>query len=157
MTDLQTSQASAANGGPPGFSLSNLAGRYAFRFDGFTVTNNILYNLRGLGQFIVDQNGNLSGQQRSSITPLQGQQAELRTSAYNLEGKITLESNGMVADIHFTKTAGYGANVNGKFYVMPAGTTDHLWFISSGATLPASSNIPADETVSIEAVRMAAP
>jgi hypothetical protein len=35
-----------------------------------------------------------------------------------------------------------------------AGTTDRLWFISAGATLPTQNNIPADEIVTLEAIRM---
>ena len=157
MTDPQESPVSGTNGDPSGFSVSDLAGSYAFRFDGFTMTNNILYSLRGLGQFELDQNGKLSGKHRSSITQLQGQDAALQTSVYTLKGQIKPDSNGMVADINFTNAGGFGANVDGKFFVLVATNPHRLWFISSGATLPDSKNAPAVETVSIEAIRMVTP
>jgi hypothetical protein len=152
MADPQATQTSGRDG-PSGSSVSDLAGSYTFRFDGFNVTNNILFSLRGLGQFKMDQNGKLSGKQRSSITQLQGQDATLQTSAYNLEGKISLDTNELIAEIDFTKTDGYGRDVHGKFYVTASVNPPRLWLISSGATL-AGSNTPAVETVSVEAVRM---
>jgi hypothetical protein len=63
----------------------------------------------------------------------------------------------MGADIFFRNAGGFGANVDGKFFVLVAGNPHRLWFISSGATLPDLKNVPAVETVSIEAIRMVTP
>jgi hypothetical protein len=136
------------------FSTRDIAGRYAYRFDGFTVASNILYRLLGLGQFRIREDGTLVGRQRSSITALQGQGAKHQNGAYDLEGQVTLESDGTgSARIRFTSASVDGLDLIGEFYVLVAGTAERLWFISSGETIP-SLGIPADELVSLEAIRM---
>jgi hypothetical protein len=150
----QTSQEPEANEAAPAFSTRVLAGVYAYRFSGFTMASNILYRLLGLGQFRIREDGTLVGHQRSSISALQGS-ATHRTGAYDLNGHITMESDGTgSAEIRFTSTSVDGLDLVGKFYVLVAGTAERLWFISSGETLP-SLGIPADELVNLEAIRMA--
>jgi hypothetical protein len=139
----------------PGFSQGDIEGRYAYHFSGNTMLLNIRYSLLGVGWLQIAKSGKAIGQQRASITPLQGQCAELRTAYYALVGQVTLHSDGTgEAVIRFTKTAGNGVDVNGNFFVQVAGTADRLWFISSGSTLPRSGNAPADEQVTVEAVRI---
>lgn len=135
-------------------SVSQLAGTFAYRFSGFTMSNAVLYRLAGIGQFKLDEQGNLSGDHRSSISPLQGQGAALRRGSYHLEGRVTIDGSGVgSASIRFKTTDGQGQDLDGEFYVTVAGNADHLWFVSSGATLVASGK-PADELVDLEAVRM---
>jgi hypothetical protein len=155
MTDPETTRDSDADETTPALSIADVVGSYAYRFDGFSMASNVLYRLLGLGQFRIRQNGTLVGHQRSSITALQGQGAKHKNGAYDLEGQVVLESDGTgSARIHFTNTSGDGLDVIGEFYILVAGTADRLWFISSGETLP-SLGIPADELVSLEAIRIA--
>jgi hypothetical protein len=136
------------------FATRDLAGRFAFRFSGFTMRNNVPYRLAGVGQFLIDDQGALSGHQRSSITALQGQGAKLMTGNFALAGQITLQNDGTgSASIHFTATDGGGGDVDGEFFVVVAGTPDRLWLVSSGDALP-HGGAPADELVDLEAVRM---
>jgi hypothetical protein len=117
---------------------------------------NIRYNLVGVGLLQIQKNGKITGRHRSSLTPLQGQEAELKTGVYDLQGDIKLQSSGTGdATIHFKKVRGHGVDVDGNFFVQVAGSADRLWFISSGATLPNSNGIASDELVTLEAVRMA--
>jgi len=120
------------------------------------MSNNILHYLVGVGQFEIKEDGALAGQHKSSITALQGQAAELKTGGYDLDGSVTLEASGMgFASINFKSKSAHGLDVKGEFHVQVAGTTARLWFISAGATLPTQHNIPADEIVTLEAIRMA--
>jgi len=136
------------------FTLRSITGSYAFRFKGYTMLNNIRYFLLGVGHFRISADGRISGDQRSSITPLQGQKAALDTSAYSLAGTIKLGEGGAgEAFIRFRKTSGGGLDVDGNFFVQVAGSADRLWFISSGASVP-KFGISADELVTLEAVRM---
>jgi hypothetical protein len=156
MTNIASSEASRDTEARRAFSLSDIAGVYAFRFNGYTMLNNIRYFLVGVGQFQIAENGTISGRQKSSITPLQGQKAALETSAYDLAGTINLQADGAGdAFIRFTKTVGSGLDVDGKFFVQVAGSADRLWFISSGASLP-KFGTSADELVTLEALRMGA-
>jgi hypothetical protein len=140
--------------GDPGFSLQDITGRYTYKFAGFTMVNNILYRLLGLGQFTIASDGTLSGAQRSSITPLQGQGAKLKKGAYDVEGQITLDASGIgSAAIYFRNQNPQRPDLKGEFYLGIAGTGDRLWLISSGATLQ-PSNLPVDELVTLEAVRV---
>jgi hypothetical protein len=132
-----------------------IVGKYAYRFTGYVMKFNVRYYLVGVGIFEIDADGRLSGSHQSSLSPLQGQEAALTTGAYNLAGLITVDANGTGnATIHFVKTGGDGENVDGKFFVQAAGSADRLWLISAGATLPNSHDAPADELVTLEAVRM---
>jgi hypothetical protein len=157
----KSSSTRRAGTGTQDFSISDIKGRYALRFSGFTMAYNILYHLSGLGQFEIDPNGKLTGQQRSSITALQGQEAKLEKATYDLNGTVTLDKygNGSAA-VHFKETTS-GRQLDGQFYILVAGTPDRLWLVSSGATVPGlrarlgSSVTSADELMSGEAIRMA--
>jgi hypothetical protein len=136
-------------------SVADLVGRYAYRFNGFAMSNNILKYLVGVGQFHITKDGSLTGHHKSSITALAGQAAKLQTGDYDLSGTIELEAAGMgFASIDFKPGAGGGLEVVGKFYVQVAGKPDRLWFISAGETLPTRNSMDADELVTLEAVRM---
>lgn len=141
-----------------GFEVRDLVGSFAFKFEGFTLQTATLYRLVGVGVFELDEKGKLTGHQKSSITALQGQGASLDTAHYNLGGQVTLENDGTgSATIAFRSTDGR-PNVNGAFFMVIGGSADRLWFISSGSTIPSGSGqaqpTPADELVSLEAVRM---
>ena len=145
---------SASGPGASAFSIAKLAGTFAFRFSGFTMENAILYRLAGIGQFQLDDQGNLSGAHRSSITAMQGQGASLRKGVYDLEGRVTIDDKGIgSALIRFKTSDGKGQDLDGEFYVVVAGTTDRLWFVSSGAKLVKSGRV-ANELVDLEAVRI---
>jgi hypothetical protein len=75
------------------YKTTDLAGLYAYRFNGFAISNNILQNLVGVGQFEIKRNGALSGHHKSSITAMQGS-AKLHTGSYDLTGTISLPANG---------------------------------------------------------------
>ena len=158
------------------FSISDIEGSYAFRFSGFTMLNNILYHLSGLGNFDIVANGRrrgrLTGRQRSSITPLQGQKASLEKATYDLSGTMTLGPDGTGdADVDFQETSGrkldgyFRSKLKGYFYVLVAGSPDRLWLVSSGATVlssgatvpPIPAGTPADELVNVEAIRIPQP
>ena len=50
-----------------GLSARDLAGKFAFRFSGFSMKNSILFYLAGVGQFEIAADGKL--QRRSQILP----------------------------------------------------------------------------------------
>jgi hypothetical protein len=142
---------------PIGFSTLDIAGVYAFRFSGFTMKNNILHYLAGLGRWRIDENGNLIGSHRFSTTELQGAAAALTAGSYDSNGTIILDGDGSgmgSASITFTLTSGEGKNIDGTFHVTVAGTADRLWLVSKGATVMPSGT-QADELVNVEAIRIA--
>ena len=136
-----------------GLSAHDLAGKFAFRFSGFSMKNSILFYLAGVGQFEIAADGKLSGDHRSSLTPLQGQKAKLAAGRYKLTGEISLTAGAGSAKIHFADQMGQGLDLDGEFYVVAAGSADRLWFVSSRDVQP--GGIPADELVNLEAIRMA--
>lgn len=142
-----------------GPSTRDLAGKFAFRFSGFAMKYNILYNLVGVGTFTIDEQGNLDGGHRSTLTALQGQKAKLERGEYRLNGKISLKDGVGSAKIHFINEDTDGDNVDGEFYVVAAGSAGQLWLVSSRDEIPpkhgSGSGTRADELVSLEAIRMA--
>jgi hypothetical protein len=91
------------------YKTTDLAGLYAYRFNGFAISNNILQNLVGVGQFEIKRNGALSGHHKSSITAMQGS-AKLHTGSYDLTGTISLPANGKgmgSASVKFKKKGRY--------------------------------------------------
>jgi hypothetical protein len=142
-----------------GLSTRDLAGKFAFRFSGFTMKLNILYNLAGVGTFAIDEQGKLEGGQRSSLTALQGQKAKLERGEFRLDGNISLKDGVGSAKILFINEDTEGDNVDGEFYVVAAGSADRLWLVSSHDEIPpkqgSGSGTRADELVSLEAIRMA--
>jgi hypothetical protein len=137
----------------PRVTLAKLAGSFVYRFSGPAMQNAISYQLMGIGQFQLDQQGNLSGNHKYSILALQGQAANLLTGAYRLKGQLLVDGDGTgSATIQFTSTQGQGRDLDGQFHVLVAETVDRLWFVSSGATL--SNGEPAQELASLEAIRV---
>jgi hypothetical protein len=142
-----------------GLSTRDLAGKFVFRFSGFSMRNNILYNLAGVGSFTIDEDGKLLGKHRSSLTPLQGADAKLNAGRYALDGEISLSEDGVTgyAKIFFKGETETSLDLNGEFYAAAAGSADRLWLVSSRDTIPpkagADSGTPADELVSLEAIR----
>jgi hypothetical protein len=157
MTDPKSPESARTGISSKSFSIDQLNGKYAYRFNGYVMAYNIRYYLVGVGHFEIRSHGQISGRHRSSLSPLQGQQACLTTGVYDLEGTIKVDQSGSgEAKIRFTKVSGEGEPLlDGKFFVQVAGSADRLWFISSGATLPNSKGAKADELVTLEAVRMA--
>lgn len=141
--------------------LEKPAGAYAFRFSGFTMRNNILYHLAGVGQFSIDAKGHLVGSQRSSISAMQGQAAKIEAGNYALEGDVAMNDDGVTgqATIHFAARTATDLDLDGEFYLVVAGSTDRLWLVSSADSIPpkgaSTPRIVADELVSLEAVRIA--
>jgi hypothetical protein len=136
------------------FTTAALAGTFAFKFTGYAVKDRIPYRLTGLGQFQIDDKGNLTGMQRSAITALQGLDAELRTSVYQLSGTISIANDGTgTASIRFTAITPNRLNLQGEFFVLLPGSVDRIWMISSGSVIPEGKE-PADELVNLEAIRM---
>jgi hypothetical protein len=134
-------------------------GAFAFRFSGFTMRNNILYHLAGVGQFTLDAEGKLVGSHKSSLSALQGQRAKIEAGNYLLTGNLSVSDDGVTgtAQIHFADQTGRGLNLDGGFYVVVAGSADRLWLVSSSDTIPeALGPVAADEIVSLEAIRMGA-
>jgi hypothetical protein len=132
-----------------------LAGTFAFRFSGYTMAQDRPWFLTGLGHFQIDALGKVTGQHRSAITPIQGQNAALTTTVYTLDGTISIRSDGTgEAKILFTSEPLPDDTVrilDGEFYVLLAGNADRLWMISSSAKV---NDAPVDELVNLEAVRV---
>ena len=162
MVDLSDSGTATSGKTSEGQSTQDLVGAYTFRFSGFTMRNNILYRLAGVGQFSIDPTGKLVGSHRSSISAMQGQAAKIEAGNYALKGEISLNDDGVTgsAKIHYADLTGRGLNLDGEFYVVIAGSPDRLWFVSSADQIPAlDPSLPAilaDELVSLEAVRIEA-
>jgi hypothetical protein len=135
-------------------SIRDLTGEFAFKFNGSAIVLNVLWHVFGVGHFEIKPDGGIIGRHRSSISPVQGQAAQIINAAYSLDGNCYLDSGEISASINFTKTSGKGRNVKAKFYVQVAGTTDRLWFITSNATLLPDETTLVDEFVTLEAVRM---
>jgi hypothetical protein len=136
------------------FSVGDLAGTYAFRFSGNSIRSSVLFRLSGVGRFQISEQGKLTGQHRSSITALQGQGAKLTTAKFQLDGQVTLDSDGTgSANIRFRSTDAGSGDVDGDFHLVVAGAPDRIWFVSAGSKTPDGDL--ADELVDMEAIRIA--
>jgi hypothetical protein len=147
-----------------GLAIAAVAGNFAYRFSGYAMHQDRPWWLTGLGQFKIDANGNLTGAHRSAITAIDGTYAKLTTGSYTLQGSIGIRADGTGdANIHFTETDDTPRKLQAEFFVMLGGDTNRLWFISSGAVLipfqPPGGVLqlpkPADESVTLEAIRIA--
>jgi hypothetical protein len=134
--------------------VGSLAGKYVFRFNGFSMAEDVPYYIVGVGKFALDENGGLTGSQKTSITLISGQGASLANNAYTLSGSWTMNSDGTgTAKIVFQSPA---QTLTGTFDLVAAGG-DRFWMISSGATVaPQGGELgyTADEVVSGEAVKI---
>jgi hypothetical protein len=107
-----------------------------------------------------DGKGTLVGSHKSSRTALSGQAAAIGRGDYALTGEITLEDSGVTgcAKVHFEDLTGQKLHLDGEFYVVAAGSADRLWLVSAADSIPPQSPgqppVPADEVVSLEAVRI---
>src|SRR5438045_5699704 len=95
---LQRRSAGAAGRASAGVTISSLKGVLAFRFSGWAMAQVRPWWLTGLGKFTITANGNLQGRQRSAITPIEGQDSELETAGWILNGKITNVAGGEIFD-----------------------------------------------------------
>ncbi len=146
------------------FEIPALAGTFAYRFNGYAIRQNRPFYLLGVGQLMIDRQGNITGEHQSAATAMQGQDATVMTGKYKLNGMMVVASNGAgEAGIFFNKADGQGKNVVGGFYVQVAGDVDRIWMMSSKA-MDVDLIIPPDgkpreavELCSLEAVRMALP
>lgn len=144
-----------------------IAGAFAYKFHGYAMRQVRPWFLTGIGHFDIDAKGNLTGAHRSSILPIHGQDSELATGHYTLQGTIRVRGDGTGdASILFTLVEGNGRNIKGNFFVLVPGNGDRLWLISSGQTVADPSKRdngeptpelvePAPELVDLEAVRVA--
>ena len=114
-------------------SGTSRAGNYVFRFSGFTMANDTPYYLVGLGQFVLDATGQLTGTQTSSITQIAGQGASLSHAAYTRTGTWTIGADGTGgAKITFTSQL---QTMTGTFDLVAVGDTGRIWMISTGASV----------------------
>src|SRR5690242_2806145 len=76
-------------------ATSSLNGTWAFRFGGYAMYQVRPWWLSGLGKLTISQNGKtLRGTQRSSVTPIQGQETDTDLGVWDLEGTIAVGSDG---------------------------------------------------------------
>ncbi len=139
-----------------------IAGTFAYRFNGYAMTQDRPFYLLGIGQLSIDTYGKITGNHQSASTAIQGQDATVMTGGYSLTGQMTLASNGEGgASILFERKSGQGLNVLGNFFVQLAGNVDQFWMMSSKALAVNSTEGKfmgeAVELASLEAVRMALP
>jgi hypothetical protein len=139
-----------------------IAGTFAYRFNGYAMTQDRPFYLLGIGQLSIDTYGKITGDHQSASTAIQGQDATVMTGEYTLTGQMTLQSNGAGgASILFEKKSGQGLNVLGLFFVRLAGNVDQFWMMSSKALAVNSQEGKfmgeAVELASLEAVRLALP
>lgn len=149
MPDQKPDQPSDGGAEP---SLQSFAGRYAFRFNGFSMGQNVMpYYIVGLGTFVVDDTGDVTGALKSSITQLAGSQSKMLHSEFSLVGTFSLKTGGAGdASILFKSP---DEEMRGEFDLVAAGP-DRFWLISSGGNLMPSFTIT-DEVVSGEAIKLA--
>ncbi|MGD9884658.1 MAG: hypothetical protein AB7I59_30430 [Geminicoccaceae bacterium] len=143
-------------------AIPAIVGTFAYRFNGYAVTQDKPFYLLGIGQLSIDSSGKITGDHQSSSTALQGQDATVMTGEYTLTGQMTLQSNGGGgAAILFQKKSGQGLDVLGEFFVRLAGNVDQFWMMSSKALAVNSKEGEiigeAVELASLEAVRLALP
>jgi hypothetical protein len=136
-------------------SGASRAGKYVFRFSGFTMANDTPYYLVGLGKFVLDATGKLTGTQTSSITQIAGQGAALSHAAYVLTGTWTIAADGTgTAQIKFSSKQ---QTMTGNFDLVAVGDTGRIWMISTGATVQGSKGLDtyqADEVNHGEAIKI---
>ncbi len=134
-------------------------GSYAYRFDGASMADGAPYHLVGVGLMKI-AGGKITGDHRSSVLALKGNDAALFHTAFKLTGKTASSGGFTTATITFTCT---GADSNGRklpiqqtltgtFDFVPAGE-GRYWLISSGARNKTLKSWAA-EAVSGEAVRL---
>jgi hypothetical protein len=135
-----------------GVTQAQLAGRFVYRFSGPVMKGMHLYELMGIGQFQLDQQGKLAGSHKYSIMRLVDSDSHVMTGTYRLSGQLSIESDGTgSATIEFRSTEGPGGHVDGKFHVLVADTVDRFWMIASGGPLPDDRS---REMASFEAIRV---
>lgn len=135
------------------------SGSYAYRFDGASMADGVAYHIVGVGLMKVS-GGRISGDHRSSVMPLKGQDAALVHTAFKLSGQTKAAGDFTTATITFTCTAAdsNGAKLaveqtlTGTFDFVPAGK-DRYWLISSGARNKTLKSWAA-EAVSGEVIRI---
>jgi len=133
------------------FSLPDISGAYAFRFNGVAVDPSTFlpYYIVGVGIFAFDGQGGLTGNQTSTITQIGGTGASQTVSVYSLSGTYTLSADGTgTAEVTFK---GDMRGEKGSFAVVVV-SPDRLLMISTGGT-DEVTGLAVDEVVSIEAIR----
>lgn len=142
--------------------IPEIAGAFAYRFNGYAMTQDRPFYLLGVGQLSIAKDGKITGHHQSATTAIQGQDATVMTGGYTLTGHMNLQSNGAGgASILFEKQTGQGLNVLGIFFVQLAGNVDHFWMMSTKALALSNQDKTligeAVELASLEAVRMVFP
>lgn len=132
-----------------------IQGDYALRFRGFSVANNLVYWLTGVGRLNFDGQGKVTGAHTSSSTAITGQGAEQKTADYELTGAYDVAENGLcTAEVkfrHLTITD-QSADMTGGFRLVGVGDYSQLWLISTYGIID-SFPLVVDEVINGEAVR----
>ena len=131
-----------------------VAGKFSFRFSGFSVDgNDEPYYLVGLGIMVLNADGTLGGQQSSTITKLTGAGCRLMYVPKTvLTGTYQFDADG-TGDATITFTSPQQV-LKGTFDFVKVGGDDRFWMISTGAQIVSQQGILADEVNAGEAVRM---
>ena len=128
-------------------------GRFAHRFNGFSVdSNSNPFALVGLGTIDVGEGGSITGSQHSSVTQLLGLGLGFPLHAkYVLTGQFRIDASGTgTAEITFTSPQ---QTMIGTFDVQVV-DQDRIWLISSGGRVTLPSPAIFNEVVSGELVRL---
>ena len=136
---------------------ADLAGSYAYRFEGTAARNGVNYKICGIGQFAVDASGALTGAHTSSSMVLDGSAKAVRSNRYQLTGSLTLDAGTVTgnAAIAFASADPKLPNVDGTFRFGVIGKAATLWLMSTGSTIPVNGvQTPIAELSMLEAVRI---
>ena len=138
-------------------------GKFAYRFSGSAMKMGMEFHLVGVGIMNMDADGKISGFHTASITPLNGSNAAISVSRYTLRGNYGPRKGGfgdddLKAKITFTsekkdKSGNPVQVLTGTFSMVPAGSGDRFWLISTGA-YNETEQTTADEVVSGEAIKI---
>lgn len=135
-------------------------GTYGYQFSGFVMKQGYQYYLVGVGTMLLSADCSVTGNHRSSISRMRGDDSELVTSHFSLEGTFSEKDEGygiddLEAQIRFTQLdpkAGTDPQILlGSFSFVPSGRDDRYWLISTGA-FNEKENACANEVVRGEAV-----
>ncbi|MEQ1818324.1 MAG: hypothetical protein ABL871_06905 [Terricaulis sp.] len=137
------------------------AGEYAYRFSGYAMQSGDQCHLVGVGTVTLDGKKITKGQHRTYLTTLEGFDPQAQTGHFKLSGSYGPkdgDEHDVEATITFTSVdldaAGNSKQVlTGTFSLVPAGSADGYWMISTGAHND-TINERAVEVVSGELIRI---
>lgn len=130
-------------------------GEYAFRFTGFSMANSIPHHLVGVGVMKLE-NGLLTGEQKSTIARLRGQDAAFKETTYTLDGTYKIVGAIGEAIVKFTeKSDADDAQVMTSSFQFVAAGAGRFWLTSGKAKITSAGHKQAAEVLSGEATRIA--